>query len=258
MRLAFYDFAFNAFHYGHWILTGLVGVFLLYRLKNCPEGRIILWTLAAAGLFAAVHLLVRWSVRPWYAQAVFVLTLPAVALAFERTNRYLIALGAVAILFLSGWRVRAEPFRLAERSYVILHIVNNIVPPGDPVGVFNSGFVQYFTDRKVFNLDGLVNNEVLDYYRERRELDYLQEKNIGWVVDLHTYITRLFGPYWGPEAESSFVLTNVAPDINFRGNTVYAVRFLPGSPLPADGQRLDIDGFPARKSWGSVPLWPRF
>jgi hypothetical protein len=258
-RLAFYDFAYNAFHYGFWILTVLIGAFLLFRLRNWPrETRLILWTLPAAGLFAAVHLFLRWSVRPWYAQAVYVLTLPAVALMFEKASRYWIAVGALIMLFLAGWRVKNEPFRIAERSYVIRDIIEKIIPPGDRVGVFNSGFVQYFTDRKVINLDGLVNNGVLAYYRAKLGLEYLREEKIGWVVEYQPYITSLFGPYWGPKAESTFVLIGAVPDIAFPGNTVYIVQVLPDSQRPVAGRRLKIAGLPARRSWEPIPIFLKF
>ncbi len=259
IRLSFSEFVLNAFHYGLWHLTALVGVFLAFRLKGWPkETRPVLWGLAAAGLFAIFHLFIRWSVRPWYAQAVFVLTLPAIALSFEKTNRYLVVLGAAAALFLAGWRVQAEPFRLAERSYVILDVVNNIIPPNERVGVFNSGFVQYFTDRKVVNLDGLVNNEVLAFYREKRGLEYLRTRNIGWVVDRSVYIAKIFGPYWGSGAQGAFILTDIAPDISFPGNTVFIVQYLGDSPRPLYGKRLEIDSLPPPKSWIKIPLYPKF
>ncbi len=258
-RLSFTDFVLNAFHYGMWQITLLVGVFLGFRLRNWSrETRAALWGLTAAGLFAAFHLLMRWSVRPWYAQAVFVLTLPAIALSLERINRYLLAFAVATVLFLSAWRVQAEPFRLAERSYVILDVVNHLIPPGERVGVFNSGFVQYFTDRKVINLDGLVNNEILEYYRMKKGLGYLRGKNIGWVVDHWVYITKTFGPYWGPAARQAFLLTNVAPDIVYPENTVYLVQFLSDSLRPTYGSRIEIDSVPASKNWVKIPLYPRF
>ena len=154
--------------------------------------------------------------------------------------------------------MQAEPFRLAERSYVILDVVNNIIPPNDRVGVFNSGFVQYFTDRKVVNLDGLVNNEVLAFYKEKRGLEYLRARNIGWVVDRSVYIAKTFGPYWGSGAQGAFILTDIAPDISFPGNTVFIVQYLGDSPRPLYGKRLEIDSLPSPKSWIKIPLYPKF
>lgn len=258
LKLGIYSFVWNAFHYGSWIIIAILAGILIYRLKNWPEKyQSLLWTLVGAGFFISFHTFVRWSVRPWYPQAVFVLTLPAAALTLERMNRHLVAGGALLALFLSIQRVNAEGFRVADRSPVMLDIIKNQVPAGDRVGTFNSGFVQYFTDRKVINLDGLVNNEVLSYYKRNEGLDYFRKKNIRYLVDHWTYMSGMFGLYFGPMPESSLAIVQDFPNIVYPGNTFFLVQVLPESLRPPPNADLMIHrewGF--RRKWEKLPLFP--
>lgn len=256
LKLGFYSFTYNAFHYGNWILTLILLGILFWQLRKDPKKyRPLLWTLFGAGLFIAFHTFVRWSVRPWYPQAVFVLTLPVIALSLEKLNRYLIALGMGTAFLLSGWWVWKEPFRIADRSPVMLEIIKR-TPASDRVGAFNSGYLQYFTDQKVINLDGLVNNEVLSYYRQKRGLDYFRQKNIRWLVDTRTYLRGVFGPYFGAQAESSLSVIHDYSDALFPGNSIMVARVLPESLRPPAGRALQIDrSWAAHRQWGKLPFF---
>ncbi len=248
----------NAGHYGHWGLTLLVGGLLLLRLIQRPgKYRPRWWALAGAGLFLFFHVFFRWSVRPWYPQAVLVLTLPAVALSLEGTNRYLMAIGAALALVFSWRAVWATPFPIAKRSPVMLNIIKKHIPAGERVGVFNSGYVQYFTDQRVINLDGLVNNEILPYYKKKKGLEYLRQRNINWLVDTPTYLTLVFGLYFGPEADRSLAVANlffvnVSPDLAAPTNGVLVAQVLPDSLRPPPGRNI-----PLGRAW-KIPLnWKR-
>lgn len=255
IKLGFYSFAQNAFHYGNWILTAIVAGFLIFRLSNWQQKcRPLVWTLAAACVFMGVHTFIRWSVRPWYPQAVFVLTLPLVALALERMNRFWLGLCIVAVLFFSGWAVWSTPLWLANRSKVMLEIVNGQIPAEDRVGIFNSGYLQYFTDRKVINLDGLVNNEVLPYYRKHKGIEYLRKRNIAWLVDRSIYLGAVFGPYLGPAAESTLSLVKVWQDSLHPEIAVGIVQVLPDSLRPLPERRMRRLKEPTHYQWGPLPF----
>jgi hypothetical protein len=235
------NFIQNSQHYGNWILSLLLGGFLAFALARRPKSiRPLLWTLAGAGLFLFFHVFIRWSVRPWYPQAAFVLTLPAVALALERQRSLWIKLGAAFVLvsqlvWLSNWQ-----FRKADRSKAMLDVVYQQIPSADLVGVFNSGFVQYFTDQKIINLDGLVNNEVLRYYKERNGLSYLRARQIRWLIDIPGYIGGLFGPFWGWGAENSLELEKVIPGVPYAENNLVVLKVLPEGQFSPPERRLPI------------------
>ncbi|MCS6861314.1 MAG: glycosyltransferase family 39 protein [Abditibacteriales bacterium] len=56
--------------------------------------------------------------------------------------------------------------------------------PDAIIAAWNAGVFGYFSERRVINLDGLVNNdELLDALKSRRLGDYLREKRVDYVVD---------------------------------------------------------------------------
>jgi 4-amino-4-deoxy-L-arabinose transferase-like glycosyltransferase len=235
------NFFHNAYHYGSWILTLLIAGILGYRLKNWPEKyRPLLWTLAAAVLFASFHTFFRWSVRPWYLQTAFVLTLPMVALSLDSMKRNWIMVGTVLVLLLGLREVWSPPFfRKVDRLKVILDIVNKNIPSQDRVGVYNSGFVQYFTDNRVINLDGLANNEVLFYYKQNKGLEYLRTRNVKWLVDYSFHLWAVFGTYLGAAAESSLATIEIQDNTDSRNN-LFIVRVLPDNLRPEPGTEMPI------------------
>ncbi len=231
----------NAYHYGSWILTLIVVGILFYRLRTWPEKyRPLLWTLAAAFIFASFHTFLRWSVRPWYLQTAFVLTLPAVALSFDKIKRSIVVVCAAVALFL-GLREVWSPrfFRKVDRLKVILNIVTQNIPSKDKVGIYNCGYVQYFTDKKVINLDGLVNNEVLPYYKQNKGLEYFHKRDIKWLVDYSFHLWAVFGSYLGATAESSLAVMEI-PDKRDPMNNLFIVRVLPDSLRPEPGTEMPI------------------
>jgi hypothetical protein len=259
LKTGFYSFALYAFHYGNWILTALAGFTLVYRLKVEPARfKPLWWAVAGAALFVSVHILVRWSVRPWYAQTAFVLTFPAVALAMEGVSRYLLGLGAAAALYFASLPAWSPAyFRRVDQFRGMLE-AGRALPLRDRVGSFNCGYLQYFADRKVINLDGFVNNEVLNYYKKNAGLEYLRRENIRWLVDYYPYLISVFGPYFGPEAEQSLYVRGIKEDRYFPKNSSAIIEVLPEGESPPAGRELPISREAhSRRQWGPFP-WPVF
>jgi len=62
---------------------------------------------------------------------------------------------------------------------------NEVLPPGTRVGAWNAGYLAYFSDLQVVNLDGLVNAP--DFARRvenDRWLEYCRETGIRYVEDV--------------------------------------------------------------------------
>lgn len=257
LKAGFYNFALYAFHYGNWILTLAVATVLVYQLKKEPQRfRPFWWALTGAALFITAHFFIRWSVRPWYPQTVFVLALPAIVLALEKVNRYVFGLGTTAVLYfasLPAWS--PSYFRRIDQFPKMLEVAQKL-PPHDRIGSFNCGYLQYFTDQKVINLDGFVNNEVLSFYKGKKGLEYLRRQNVRWLVDYELYYTSIFGPYFGADTESSLVGVGVVSDPVVPKNTVLIAAVLPESLRPKPSQRITIwHDWAFRRQWGPFP-WP--
>jgi hypothetical protein len=127
------------------------------------------------------------------------------------------------VLLFSGWQVWSTPFKVADRTLVLMEILQHDLPAMSRVGVFNSGAVQYFSDLKVINLDGLVNNEVLSYYKQKRGLEYFHSRQIDWLVDNQAYVGGLFGPYFGEAADTLLIVLDVVANIAYPANNLAIV-----------------------------------
>lgn len=69
--------------------------------------------------------------------------------------------------------------------------INENVPEGARIGSWNAGVLGYYAERPVVNLDGLINNfELLEYMREDRLAEYIEDKQIEYVSDLDRYFDR--------------------------------------------------------------------
>lgn len=57
------------------------------------------------------------------------------------------------------------------------------LPSDALIGAKNSGIYQYYSGHHVLNIDGKLNNDILEVYDQRRMLDYLREKGVTHLID---------------------------------------------------------------------------
>jgi hypothetical protein len=70
--------------------------------------------------------------------------------------------------------------------------VDENTQPDDTIGVFQSGAIGYFCDRRVINLDGKVNRAALDALKGEMLAEYLREEGIDVVVDNRKVLDLFF------------------------------------------------------------------
>lgn len=87
--------------------------------------------------------------------------------------------------------------------------------PDDTIGVFQSGAVGYFSNRRVINLDGKVNRDALRAIKTGRLGDYLREEGIDIVVD-NRKVLELFltGRFSEGQSDDALVLLGLHPIMN--------------------------------------------
>lgn len=56
--------------------------------------------------------------------------------------------------------------------------------PSDIIGSFNTGMQIYFTDRRVINLDGVLNFDAIEAIKNKSVIKYMKEKNVTYWVDI--------------------------------------------------------------------------
>ncbi len=110
-----------------------------------------------------------------------------------RGRRVALAVAGLYLLFLPymSWN------RLRNGDYRFVHVVRWIesqTPPDARVGIFNSGAIGYFSDRRVLNLDGKVNPEALAALQRGRMRAYVADARIDYVVDHGWILDRFLHP----------------------------------------------------------------
>ena len=145
--------------------------------------------LAAVGYF--IFYVRSADIQPWYTSTLIVplglfLTLPVVQPGWGG------ALRTGALLLLAGLyvdQVRSTSTYLAtptwphhSSGYQTGHFLKTARLPGR-IGCWNAGIIGYFQGGEVVNLDGLVNNDIYPYARDNRLPEYLQAKEIRFLVD---------------------------------------------------------------------------
>jgi hypothetical protein len=81
-------------------------------------------------------------------------------------------------------------YRLQPGAYESVAWLEKRVPPSARIGVFNAGVPAYFSNLKIINLDGLMNNAVADRWRAHRFGEYLREARIDYIADLEVSLDR--------------------------------------------------------------------
>jgi hypothetical protein len=105
----------------------------------------------------------------------------------RRTFAVRAAAGVVIAVYAGAFGYMA--YTCASRShpvycfYEVAKWVDENTSPDDTIGVFQSGAIGYFSNRKVVNLDGKVNHAALAALKGGRLSDYLRREGIDVVVD---------------------------------------------------------------------------
>jgi hypothetical protein len=195
-------------------VLALVGHFALFASKEL-RAKAMRWLLVAgppiAGFTALLvyHTGYRWFFREWYfawgmplmallAGVLFAYACEAAADALSRltgvtwASRRAVGSGLLvisAVLFAAGYAVAARDIwqpsflgpqrdNLAAGLYLKRH-----TPPDARAAAFNSGIVGYFSERQVFNIDGVVNPDAFEAMQENRLLPYLRSRDVVYVAD---------------------------------------------------------------------------
>lgn len=79
------------------------------------------------------------------------------------------------------------------------------IPEEAWVGAWNSGIYGWVGERTVFNLDGLVNNEIHAWtLTGKSESEYIRHRNLDYIVDRDTYMARSL-PDWEEGLDYSLI-----------------------------------------------------
>lgn len=192
--------------------------------------------LAALGLASLLHLFVhaavRWYPRPWYFDqmlvllpVVFALALAAAcganATAFQTpntehrtscaishvsrfTHHALGGLMAALLLALASVQATLSFRRLAEGEWPwavemldAARWLRDNTGKDEVAAAFNAGIIGYYSERRVVNLDGAINNAAYEALRRKELMGLMRRANVSYYLDFEPMTLRRFGPFLG-------------------------------------------------------------
>ena len=189
--------------------------FGLWKLLRQESKTLLL--LATLFIYAIVHagyygLTLRLEIR-YLMPFVIIVTIVAAVLAGRvldrapsaRTRHYL--LGVAAVLLANGlssgidaWRKHHGATRTHANHGELLdaaHWLTQNTPEGTVVGAWNAGVLSYFSGRQVVNLDGVINDEAIEYNRRRAIDEYIETRDIRMLADVETQIATYMDGFGG-------------------------------------------------------------
>jgi len=123
-----------------------------------------------------------WGPALWYIKELFATLFTSVWLK----RLALTAIGSLLVLCFcrTAYLISYIGFNPWQALYMQAgQFIEERLPDGARVGAFNSGIVSYFTNKKVINLDGVVNSDMYQVLRDRQLMAYIRKNNIDFVLD---------------------------------------------------------------------------
>ncbi len=206
-------------------------------LSRKPPGRMPWPLVAFAGCLWFFYVLVFWEQKFWYflplmASAAFFLARLGAFLEEVFSGRQALRKAVLVwvVVFVAGSLLQNLP-RVLERGFhpwqaVYLAVARDLggdvlpgVEEGDVVGAFNSGILGAFSGRRVVNLDGVVNPNIIGAMRHKRFLSYLRESGVSVLVD-HLDLVKTYAIWSEPEFARSFRMIKRYKTPSFAGDVV--------------------------------------
>lgn len=178
------------------IFLWAVSVFMVFRRKNTDKNIVAMVFFATAVISVfCYHAGIRSFVRIWYFVPVGMMYLLMVSgmvvLAAEKFNagKAINPVNSLLLIWLLSVIGLHSPLKLPsvvrERSAHILVAdwLNANTASDAVVGSMNSGILSYLTERKVVNLDGVVDQRSMQAHWKKRQAAYVHERGINYLVD---------------------------------------------------------------------------
>jgi len=174
---------------------------------------------------------IRWAARTWYFIPLNLFLAMGLAWLLNELRGHvpirkwviacvlLLTLG----LFYVGWSKHLRNVLVHQRdSVAAAEWINTNLPKDAVVGTFNSGVETYFSERRIVNLDGLVNNKALQALRARDLMAYVKNERIEYLIDWEVYFAYRFKSFWGvPDVFKDLTLVQTLGESELR---VYKVK----------------------------------
>lgn len=158
-----------------WLLTGVVATATAYGLFVADPQ---LWHLGLPGavLFVIAYCWGALLLRRASAQGQLVRGAILFAIALVLVGKF--------------WLSPPAPYPWQRDVYNSAKKFEPILPEGAVIGCFNAGIPAYFSNRRIINLDGLVNSRARRAWEEHRFERYLSDEGIDYIIDERDALQR--------------------------------------------------------------------
>jgi hypothetical protein len=239
---------------------------LLVAPRAAAADRLLPALLAAGVALVFTHVFVRHNPRAYYFAPLVLPGLLALG-GWLRAAPLGGMLLAVAVAGEQALRLPESPELRPWQAEMVLagEFLDRVVPPGEPVGCFNSGIVAWRHDGPIVNLDGVAHRAAFAALRAARLDAFLDERRIRFLLDTPVQFRRedpwphASGRWFGPEFEPArdlvplvrFDLPGVGGGIPGTDAFVLYWRRGRGTPPPLPGHPGDLGQGPG----GGRVLW---
>lgn len=134
------------------------------------------------------------AMQIWYSSMFVVPSFVCLEYLLRKKNLNLVSsmIGIFIIVnILSLWF--SKPFNFGQEKAVSLAKVVNEQFPDKKLAAWDSGILGYYVESRVVNLDGLVNNEVIEYIKNNRLIEYIIKKEIEILIQSPPINSEYYG-----------------------------------------------------------------
>jgi hypothetical protein len=162
------------------------------------------WLLGTTLLTGLIYGLFYWDTPDWYhtqpALLIFLIAYAWISNSAVAGGRWGAVLGTgvpgllLLLTLLAAYNFYREPpihYPWQRDYYASQAGFEKLVPPGEAIGCFNAGIPAFFGHRRIVNLDGLVNDSVVPYYRARNLERYFADQGIHYLADESLCLERV-------------------------------------------------------------------
>ncbi|MCS6773007.1 MAG: hypothetical protein RMM31_09505 [Anaerolineae bacterium] len=185
------------------LLAAVIG-FIWKRTRACQNLR---WAALSVPtgflLLVFVHTVVRWAPREWYYAPTILATYAGLLFAGEYLLRPLASymlfalLGGLLVWYGRPWQWQGLYVSQVQTFEHLAGVDEVCFPQGARVGSSDAGIRSVLWNRvTLVNLDGLVNSQVVEAYRKREGLAYLDATGIDYIETRPALVQPIF---WGEE-----------------------------------------------------------
>lgn len=186
---------------GFFLLLTLLGLALCAALTHSNRQKIFSACISAVFVISGYLFLYRYNgaLQIWYAASFLapLSVLFGIAISTLYFRWPLIAISTALVLSAYSWHLSMSapwPWQssmMKGGSYLKEH------PVAGSIGAWNAGIIRYFSNRQIVNLDGLVNDEILQYAKSGRLSDYVAKRQITYVMDFPFMLSDVFSASHG-------------------------------------------------------------